>query len=65
MKKMLDAGAIQESVWASASASVLTRKHDRSVRWCIDYIALNDVTVKDTFPLPLVDDCLYTLSGNL
>ena len=36
-----------------------------SVRWCIDYRALNDVTVKDVFPLPLVDDCLNILAGSV
>lgn len=30
----------------------------------MDYRALNSVTTKDVFPLPLVDDCLDTLAGN-
>jgi hypothetical protein len=58
LKKMLDAKVIQESTSEWASAPVLIRKRDNSVRWCIDYRALNDCTVKDVFPLPLVDDCL-------
>lgn len=61
---MLDAGVIQESVSEWASAPVLIRKRDGTERWCVDYKALNDVTVKDTFPLPLVEDCLDTLSGS-
>lgn len=65
LKKMLDAGVIQESVSEWASSPVLIRKRDGSVRWCIDYRALNDVTVKDTFPLPLIEDCLDTLAGNI
>jgi hypothetical protein len=65
LKKMLDAGVIQESVSDWASSPVLIRKKDGSVRWCIDYRALNNVTVKDTFPLPLIDDCLDTLAGNI
>ncbi|XP_052762346.1 uncharacterized protein LOC128204991 [Mya arenaria] len=65
LKKMVDAGVIQESVSDWASAPVLIRKRDGSVRWCVDYRALNDVTVKDTFPLPLVDDCLDTLAGSV
>ena len=65
LKKMLEAGVIQESISEWASAPVLIRKRDGSVRWCIDYRALDDVTVKDVFPLPLVDDCLDTLAGSV
>ncbi len=62
---MLEAGVIQESTSEWASAPVLIRKRDGSVRWCIDYRALNEVTRKDVFPLPLVDDCLDTLAGSV
>ncbi|MES9882037.1 MAG: pol polyprotein [Sedimenticola sp.] len=65
LKKMLEAGVIQESTSEWASAPVLIRKRDGSVRWCIDYRALNEVTRKDVFPLPLVDDCLDTLAGSV
>lgn len=65
LQKMLKAGVIQESTSDWASAPVLIRKRDGSVRWCIDYRALNEVTVKDVFPLPLIDDCLDTLSGSI
>ena len=65
LKKILEAGVIQESTSEWASAPVLIRKRDGSVRWCIDYRALNDVSVKDVFPLPLVDDCLDTLAGSV
>ena len=65
LQKMLDAGVIQESVSEWAAAPVLIRKADGNVRYCIDYRALNKVTVKDVFPLPLIDDCLDTLSGNV
>ena len=39
------------------------RKRDGSVRWCIDLRKLNDVTVKDSFPLPLLQDCIDALEG--
>lgn len=38
---------------------------DCSVRWCIDYRELNEVTVKDTFQFALVEDCLDILAGNI
>jgi len=33
-------------------------------RMCIDYRRLNDVTRKDHFPLPFIDQMLETLAGN-
>ena len=65
LKKMLGAEVIQPSVSEWASAPVLIRKRCGSVRWCVDYRALNALTTKDGFPLPLVDECLDTLAGNV
>ena len=48
-----------------ASAPVLIRKKDGQIRWCLDYQRLNNVIRKDVFPLPLIDECLDTLSGNV
>ena len=63
LKKMLDCGVIQPSNSEWASPPVLVRKKDGTVRWCIDYRALNNVTIKDAYPLPLISECLDTLSG--
>ena len=65
LEKMLKAGVIQESTSDWAAAPVLIRKRDGTVRWCIDFRRLNAVTTRDVFPLPLVDDCLDTLSGSV
>ena len=65
LKKILDAGVIQETVSDWASSPVLIRKCDGTVRCCIDYRSLDNVTVNDVFPLPLVDDCLDTIAGNV
>ena len=64
LDKMLKAGVIEPSTSEWASAPVLVRKRDGSVRWCVDYRALNNITVKDVFPLPLVEECMDTLAGN-
>lgn len=66
---MLDAGVIKPfiSEWASAPVSTCkyVGKRDGGVRWCIDYRMLNSRSVKDVFPLPLIEGCLDTLAGNI
>ena len=46
LEKLLKAGVIETSCSEWSSPSVLVRKHDESVIWCIDIRKLNDVTVK-------------------
>jgi transposase InsO family protein len=61
---MLQANVIQPSKSEWAAAPVLVRKKDGSVRYCIDYRGLNAHTVKDAYPLPLIEQCLDMLAGN-
>jgi hypothetical protein len=42
---------------------VLIKKKDGSWRFCVDYRALNDVTIKDVYPLPRFSDILSKLEG--
>lgn len=44
------------------SPVVLGRKKDGGTRFCVDYRKLNDITVKDSFPLPRIDDIFDQLS---
>ena len=61
LQKMLRDGIIQPSSSPWASAIVLVRKKDGSLRLCVDYRHLNSVTKPDTFPLPRIDDLLDQL----
>ena len=38
-------------------------KKDGSLRMCVDYRQLNDVTIKNKYPLPRIDDLFDQLSG--
>ncbi|KAF0702737.1 hypothetical protein AaE_015742 [Aphanomyces astaci] len=61
IKQYLDLGLIRKSTSPWASPVLMIRKPDGSIRFCIDYRKLNDVTVKDCYPMPRVDDLLDIL----
>ena len=58
---MLTGGQIEASDSPWSSPVVLVTKKDGGTRFCVDYRHLNDVTVKDAYPLPRIDDTLDML----
>ncbi|GBN10046.1 Transposon Ty3-I Gag-Pol polyprotein [Araneus ventricosus] len=64
VKEMVDNGIIEESSGPWASPIVLVKKKDGSTRFCVDYRKLNEITIKDSYPLPRIDDTLDALNGS-
>lgn len=62
--QMMKNGKIEESSSPWASPIVLVAKKDGTTRFCIDYRKLNDVTIKDSYPLPKIDESLDMLGGS-
>jgi len=57
-------GVIEESHSPWVSSAVLVRKKDGSLEFCVDFRKLNAVTIKDSYPLPRIDEILDQLAGN-
>jgi len=60
---MKSKGVIEEPDSPWSLPVVLVRKKDGSLRFYVDYRRQNDITKKNCFPLPRIDDTLDTLAG--
>lgn len=63
IKDMLEAEIIRESSSSYASPIILVRKKDGNTRLCVDYRMLNSITIKERYPMPIIEDEISRLSG--
>lgn len=63
VNELLDADIIQESVSDYASPVILVKKNNGKFRLCVDFRALNNKTVKERYPMPIIDEQISRLAG--
>ena len=63
VQEIINNDVIRPSCSPCASPTVLVKKKDGTWRFCVDFRTLNDVNIKDAYPLPQVNDLTENLSG--
>ena len=65
LDRMLELGVIEPSTSSWSSPLVLVTKKDGSLRTCVDFRLVNSLTIKDSYPLPRIDESLDALQGSI
>ena len=63
IKELLEKGYIRPSSSPWGAPVLLVEKKDGSLRMVVDYHALNEVTIKNKYPLPMINDLFDQLQG--
>jgi hypothetical protein len=63
LKELLDKGYIHPSSSPWGAPVIFVEKKDCTQRMCVDYRALNEVTIKNKYPLPRIEDLFDQLKG--
>ena len=60
----MDQGVVQPSTSPWSFPLIAVPKKNGKTRWVVDYRKLNEITIKDSFPLPNIEDNLSRLSNS-
>ena len=63
LQELLDKGFIQPSSSPWGCPAIFVKKKDQTLRLCVDYQPLNEVTIKNKYPLPQIDFLFDQLAG--
>jgi hypothetical protein len=63
VKELLEKGWIEPANSPYGAPVLFAQKKDGTLRMCVDYRALNKITIKDRYPLPRIDDLFDRLRG--
>jgi hypothetical protein len=63
VKELLEKGFIHPSSSPWGAPVIFVPKKDDTQRLCMDYRVLNEITVKNKYPLPRIDDLFDELCG--
>ena len=64
LDQLLNIGFIRLSTSPWGAPVLFVTKHDETLRLCMDYRRMNQVTVKNKYPLPRIDDLFDQLRGS-
>ena len=62
LQDQLPKGFIRHSSSPAGAPVLFVKKSDGSLRLCVDYRGLNEITIKNRYPLPLLQETLTRLS---
>ena len=63
IKDLMSKGFIRPSTSAFGAPVLFVKKKDGALRLCVDYRQLNDITIKNRYPLPRIDELIGRLQG--
>ena len=63
LEELVKAGFIRPSKSPFGAPILFVKKKDGTMRMCVDYRALNNITIKNSYPLPRVDELFDRLQG--